>query len=123
MAGLDAPFSEEAAAYTRRLSVEEKRFVDPSDAVAQLLEDWSKQQVTSRRDRNLAVRLSAQRSHRALEEGQEPREAASDVGVIDLLQHRARRNDPGLALRDSLDDVFDTYYAEHPEGGLEVFDD
>lgn len=122
-AGLNAPFSEEAAAYTRRLSVQEKRFVDPSDAVAQLLDDWSKQQVTSRRDRNLAVRLSAQRSHRDLEEGQEPREAASDVGVIDLLQHRARRTDPDPALRDSLDDVFDTYYAEHPEGGLEVFDD
>lgn len=119
--GLDAPFSEDAAAYTRRLSVEEKRFVDPSDAVAQLLSDWSKQQVTNRRDRNLAVRLSAQRAHRDLEEGEELRDAASDVGVIDLLQHRARRAGP--ALTGDPDDVFDAYYAEHPDGGLEVFDD
>ncbi|WNB85789.1 hypothetical protein [Cellulomonas sp. ATA003] len=58
-AGLDAPFSAEAADYTRRLSVDNDRHVDPGAALADLLERYSKGAVTSRRDQNIARRLAA----------------------------------------------------------------
>ncbi|MEJ5947062.1 hypothetical protein WDZ17_17365, partial [Pseudokineococcus basanitobsidens] len=60
--GLDAPFSQAAADYARQVSVRTNRHVDPQRAVHDLLGQWSAGEVTARRDRALARRLSAQRA-------------------------------------------------------------
>lgn len=99
------------------------RHVDLQRAVLDLLADWTAGEVSTRRDRNLAIRLSSQR---AAGDGEavaaaDAREAASVPGVVDLL---ARRRDQCEVLLDDLDDVFTRYYAQHPEAdGLEVFDE
>lgn len=122
-AQIDAPFSADAAAYVRALGVKTHRHVDPQQAVQDLLTDWTAGEVTTRRDRNLAIRLSAQRAAGQGEavDAADARETASVPGVVDLL---ARRRDRAEVLPDDLDDVFARYYAEHPEAdGLEVFDE
>lgn len=116
---INAPFSADAAAYTRRVSMQDPRLIDPADAVDELLAAWSKQTVTERRDRVLAQRLSAQRDADA-EPGTDPREAASVPGVISLLERRKDRDEP--AISDDTD-VFDAYYADNPDGAMEVFED
>jgi len=122
-AQIDAPFSADAAAYVRALGATTHRHVDPQQAVQDLLTDWAAGEVSTRRDRNLAIRLSAQR---ATGEGDpvtaaDARETASAPGVLDLL---ARRREQPEVLPDDLDDVFTRYYAQHPEAdGLEVFDE
>lgn len=128
--GIDAPFSADAARYVRGLAARTNRHVDPRQAVRDLLTDWSKGQVASRRDRSLALRLSAQRapdSDAVVEPGgdagdsSDERARAALPGVVDLLSRREHRDDP---LRDDLDDVFARYYDSHPEhDGLEVFDE
>ena len=132
-ANIDAPFSADAAAYVRALGVKTQRHVDPRQAVQDLLTDWAAGEVTSRRDRNLALRLATQRSQSAdaagdKSEAAEPdrgRHAASMPSVVDLMAHRQSRQ-PELRddVRDDLDDVFARYYATHPDAdGLEVFDE
>ncbi|ALU40844.1 hypothetical protein AS188_15055 [Kocuria flava] len=119
---IDAPFSQDAAEYTRRLSVQANRHVDPAQALQDLLRDWSEQQVTDRRAKNLALRLSTQRTVVGPDTDRSAREIASDPGVIDFFSHRKSRMD-AAELTDDLD-VFDKYYAEHPDAeGLEVFDE
>lgn len=126
-AGIDAPFSADAARYVRGLATRLDRHVDPRQAVQDLLTDWAKGEVTSRRDRNLALRLAAQRTTSEGAEDtvsgpDEGRAAASTPGVVDLLTRL--RKPQQLELRDDLDDVFARYYATHPDGdGLEVFDE
>nr|WP_306270370.1 transposase [Ornithinimicrobium sp. HY1793] len=119
--GLDAPFSDEAAAYTRRLSLREDRHVDPASALADLLQRYSKGEVTKRREQNLARRLATQPTHEP-GAGTATLDTASTPGVVDLLAHiDRRRTDPQVT--DDLD-VFERYYAEHPDTvGLEVFDE
>jgi hypothetical protein len=68
--------------------------------------------VASRRDRNLALRLSAQRAADGDIGGGEvtaagARDTASVPGVVNLL---ARRHQPAEVLPDDLDDVFTRYY-------------
>lgn len=122
-AALDQPFSKDGAEYVKRLSLRENRHVDPGQAVRDLLAQWSRGEVQSRRDRGLARRLSAQRS--ALEVGADDdvqQDAASLPGVIDLLQHRSSKR-AQLEVVDDID-VFSQYYAENPDAqGLEVFDE
>lgn len=122
---LDQPFSQEAAEYTKRLALRSQRHVDPRQAVQDLLDAWSHDAVTTRREKSLARRLSATRAHDAAtsRDGHVPREAASVPGVIDLLAARDRKNrKPELV--DDLDDVFAQFYAEHPDqGAFEVFDE
>ena len=121
-AQIDAPFSADAAAYVRAIGVKTHRHVDPQQAVQDLLADWATGEVATRRDRNLAIRLSAQRTAGGDDATvTDERETASVPGVLDLL---ARRHRPEEALTDDLDDVFTRYYAEHPDAdGLEVFDE
>lgn len=128
--GLSAPFSAEAADYTRRLSQTTNRHVDPAQAVQDLLGAWAKDEVVTRRHRALARRLAAQRATTvpATVEGSPPpdagdgRETASVPGVIDLLQRLEQRT-KSEQIRDDAD-VFDRYYAEHPDQvGFEVFED
>ena len=91
-----------------------------------LLADWAQGEVTTRRDRNLALRLATQRAAAdsgadGIEEADPDRAAASTPGVVDLLTRRQSRQPE---LRDDLDDVFARYYATHPDSdGLEVFDE
>ncbi|WP_134662653.1 MULTISPECIES: helix-turn-helix domain-containing protein [unclassified Amycolatopsis] len=68
---LGSPFSAEAAAYARRLAVGGGRCVDPHEALGQVLARWGAGEVLDRRERRMAVRLSAERSHlQALAEGE-----------------------------------------------------
>lgn len=120
-AGLDAPFSAEAADYTRSLSLRADRHVDPGAALADLLERYSKGAVTGRREKNLARRLATQPSQEP-GEGAARSEAASTPGVVDLLAHLERRR-TGAQVADDVD-VFERYYAEHPDQeAFEVFDE
>jgi len=125
-ASINAPFSQDAADYARRMSLREHRHVEPHAAVRELLTQWGRDVVTDRRDRNLARRLSALRAQAAASPKQEEsvetqRDRASTVGVIDLLEERDKRAG-GYEVADDLD-VFERYYAQHPEGGFEVFDE
>jgi putative transposase len=130
--GLNAPFSAEAAKYTRELSTHLQRHVDPEQAVEDLLTDWARGEVDDRRRNALALRISAQRAYLALESaadeskdsdagGEETvRDVASVPAISTYFLQRAKTYD---AIHDDLDDVFDAYYSEHPEGGLEIRDD
>lgn len=128
-AALNQPFCQDAAEYVKRISLRQNRFVQPRQAVRELLEQWSRGQVETRRDRNLARRLSAQRAtaDNPLEETEDAdaselrRERASLPGVADLLADR----DAHAAQVEATDDldVFAQYYAENPDSsGLEVLD-
>ncbi|MDO5740615.1 MAG: helix-turn-helix domain-containing protein [Ornithinimicrobium sp.] len=135
--GLDQPFSRDAAEYTKKLALRENRHVDPLTAVQDLLGAWSKQEVTTRRDKAMALKLASTRSHdvgglpggseaaTTGEDGQRTSAAeqvASLPGVVDLLAERTKRQP--LQVVDDVDDVFARYYEEHPDAdGLEVFDE
>jgi len=124
--GLTAPFSAEAAEYAKQVSVRSNRHVDPHQAVQDLLAQWTKGEVLTRRDRSLALRLSSARATAGVDPGPDvgndpAREVASLPGVIDLLAARQQRAAP-LEVTDDVD-VFEAYYAAHPDGGLEVFDE
>ncbi len=58
---LHMAFSGEAAAHARRLAARKGRHVDSSQALADLLTRWDQGMVTDRRERRIAVRLSAER--------------------------------------------------------------
>lgn len=60
-AGLDAPFSREAADYARRLAVRTDTDVDPAAALAGLLGRWEAGMVTARRERTIALQAAATR--------------------------------------------------------------
>ncbi len=122
-AQIDAPFSADAAAYVRALGVRTHRHVDPQQAVQELLGDWAAGEVASRRDRNLAIRLSTQRANAGGDttDPADARDTASVPGVVDLLTRRRQQEE---VLPDDLDDVFTRYYQQHPDAnGLEVFDE
>jgi putative transposase len=97
--------------------------VEPGQAVRDLLAQWSRGEVNSRRDRNLARRLSASRAALEIDaDDNDQQEAASLPGVIDLLQHRRAKQEQVEAVDDI--DVFTQYYAENPDSPeLEVFDE
>ena len=120
--GLDQPFSSDAADYTKLLAVRENRHVDPQDAVRNLLDEWSKGNTKSKRDRALARRLASTRSTASdTGDGQPDDEIASLPGVIDLLARRAERRPPGWDLDDDLD-VFEKYQGAD-DSSYEVFDE
>lgn len=110
--GLNAPFSADAVEYAKRLALAENRVVDPAGAVHDLLSSWQRGEVIARRDRTLARRLAAQAP---VPDVQPSREVASLPGVVDLLEHRARR----AAAPDDLD-VFEAYASVDR---FEVFDE
>lgn len=126
---LHAPFSQDAADYAKSVTVRANRHVDPAQAVHDLLEQWSRDAVMSRRDRSLAKRIAATRADNAqirdestAEENtcsEDERMAASVPAVIDLV---ARRQQISKHVTDDLDDVFERYYEENPdEEAFEVF--
>lgn len=114
---LNAPFSEDAANYTRTLGTRPNRHVDPDQAIQDLLGRWSRDETLDRRERNLALRLASQAT---APNGQSPQMLASNPGVIDLVTTPRR---PELKVVDDID-VFERYYLEHPDQEhLEVFDE
>lgn len=128
-AALHGPFSQDAADYAKSVSIRENRHIDPAQAVHDLLEQWSRDAVTARRDRSLAKRIAAIRAENAQTrdesaaaenaDGEDERMAASVPAVIDLV---ARRQLTSKHVTDDLDDVFERYYAENPdEETFEVF--
>lgn len=124
--GLDQPFSKDAAEYTKKLALRTGRHVDPLTAVQDLLGAWSKQEVTTRRDKSLALKLASTRAQTTpvAEDiaSDEAAQVASLPGVIDLLAERSRRQP--LEVVDDVDDVFARYYEQYPDAdGLEVFDE
>ena len=133
-AGLTAPFSADAAEYAKQVSIRANRHVDPQQAVQDLLEQWTQGEVLTRRDRSLARRLSAQRADAnpdvagpaevsdSADAGDTARDIASLPSVVDLLSRRLGKGRQGLDVVDDVD-VFERYYAAHPEGGFEVFDE
>lgn len=108
--GLTAPFSAEAADYTRQLALKSDRHVAPDEALNDLLERHGKDKVTERREKNLARRLASQSTDAGAEKGPE---------VIDLFTHLARRQ-MQPAVSDDLD-VFEKYSNEGDK--FEVFDE
>lgn len=60
--GLESPFSAEAALYARRLAARTGRHINASEALGALLARWDQGMVSGRRERRMAVRLSAERS-------------------------------------------------------------
>ena len=61
-AAVGAPFSFEAAQHARRLSLRCDWFSDQADVLTDLLARWGKGMVIDRRERRMALRLSAERS-------------------------------------------------------------
>ena len=115
--GLDAPLSSEAAAYTRKLSQSADRHVDAGAALDDLLDRYSKGAVTNRREKNLARRLATvSGTDRAAPAAGDP------SGVIDLVAHLEHRRNKAQVTDDL--DVFEQFWAEHPDqGAFEVFDE
>jgi putative transposase len=132
-AALHFPFSADAAEYVRQVSIQKNRHVDPEQAIEELLSDFAEGELTDRRARNLAIRISAQRAHEfsthgAVGEPAEPgngdaRDTSSVPAVVDLLLNSRRS---ATAIMDDLDvadlDPFDEYYDTHPDGGLGTLD-
>ena len=120
--GINAPFSKDAADYTRRLSIRENRHVDPQQAVEDLLVRWTREEVMGRRERNLAIRLASMPSSFELDSDVNPEERASLPGVVDLLSRRQDHRPQEHP--DDLDEVFERYYAAQPDaGGFDLLDD
>ncbi len=116
--GITSPFSKDAADYTRRASVRANRHVDPQQAVQDLLVRWQRDEVTGRREKVVAQRLAAQEDV----ETRMPAEVDESPDVIDLMTRRVEREADRRDHPSDLD-VFERYYEQHPEGGLEVFDE
>lgn len=117
--GITAPFSKDAADYTRRVSVRTDRHVDPQQAVQDLLVRWQRDEVLGRREKVLAQRLATQED---VEARPPAREDGESPDVIDFMTRRAERDAERRDHPSDLD-VFERYYEKHPEGGLEVFDE
>ncbi len=125
-AGMSAPFSADAAEYAKQVSVRTNRHVDPHQAVQDLLAQWTKGEVLTRRDRSLALRLSSTRATAGDDPGPDvgsdpAREVSSLPGVIDLLAARQQRSS-ALEVVDDVD-VLEAYYAANPHRRLEEFDE
>lgn len=90
-AGLSAPMSQDAVDYVKRLAVREDRHVDPQSALDDLMRRWSRNAVTDRRDRNLAIRLSAQRGDPLAGTPSAAEQVTSLPSVVNLSDARSAR--------------------------------
>lgn len=82
---LDTPFSDEAARYARILARRTDRFVDPVEALAEVLARWDVGEVLDRRERRMAARLSAERSGLSAAAQFEPAADPAAVGGVEAL--------------------------------------
>lgn len=115
---MGAPMSRDAMDYVKRVATKQDRHVDAEAAVQELLRRWSRGDVIERRERNLAMRLSSQRTEPLPPEPAAVEEVAELPTVIDLAERRTRRSSADF--RDELD-VFE----EFPPGedGYAVMDE
>ncbi len=88
---LGAPMSQDAVDYVKRLALREDRHVEPQSALDDLLRRWSRDAVTDRRERNLAIRLSAQRDAPLPEEPTPAEKVAALPSVVNLADERSAR--------------------------------
>ncbi|WP_326657778.1 helix-turn-helix domain-containing protein [Streptomyces sp. NBC_00385] len=104
-AALNMAFSAEAATYARRLAARQGRHIDAAQALSDLLARWDTGMVTDRRERRMAVRLSAERTALALPALPEQRDAltAPDLRVVP---------DPPAGDCDEEDEIFDAPEAD-----------
>lgn len=107
-AGLDAPFSRDAADYARRLAVRTDTDVDPAAALAGLLARWEAGMVTARRERTIALQVAASRPALPAPSTDGPGLVADLAGVrrvTGTLEHDVEGGDAVEVLSD--DDVWD----------------
>lgn len=88
---LGAPMSQDAIDYVKRLALREDRHVEPQSALDDLLRRWARDAVTDRRERNLAIRLSAQRDAPLPEEPTAAEKVAALPSVVNLADERSAR--------------------------------
>jgi putative transposase len=115
-----APFSQDAADYTRRIAQVENRHVDPHQAVNDLLQRWAREEVESRRSRVVAQRLATQATTQSLD-SDDPTDATSLPGVLDFIKDRPTK--PKTSTDADELDVFERYFLDHPDDSAEVFDE
>jgi len=97
--GLGTPFSAEAAGHARRLAAGTGR-PDPGRALAELLSRWDAGMVADRRERRVAVRLSAERHALEL-----PGEPAQEVADLPTPASPAAGTEPGRGRLRPVEDV------------------
>lgn len=115
-AALDQPFSADAVDYVKRLALQEDRFIEPREAVRQLLEAWASDERLDRKRRSTARKLGTRASRNSVTATTPPQ--APDVSlVIDLAMQREQRRQ--LEAQDDVDALFEQYFLEHDEIGLE----
>ncbi len=121
-AGLDEPFSEVAAEYTKLVALRKNRHVDPKQAVHDLLTAWSRDELTSRRDKAVARRLAAQAELTQAElAAAAPPRVDELPGVISLEAEREKRQ---LEAYDDVEELFASYLQLNPNDlRMEVFDE
>lgn len=108
--GLESAFSAEAALYARRLAARAGRHIDAGEALRELLGRWDQGMVTGRRERRMAVRLSAERNALSLPALPEQDTACSQP-VLRVVP------DPPVGDSDDEEEIFDApdgedYYAD-----------
>jgi transposase InsO family protein len=108
-AALEGPFSQDAADFTKKLALRTDRHVPAAQAVQELLEDWSRGAVETRRERSVALRLAAERSRLVAGTTTAPSDddASLPTLVADLDTYRDRRREVS-PLQDDFD-VFEWY--------------
>lgn len=116
---LGAPMSQDAVDYVKRLAVREDRHVDPQSALDELMRRWSRNAVTDRRERNLAIRLSAQRGDVPPDVPSAEEQVTALPSVVDLAGKRAARRHAGI--EDDELSVFENYPPD--EFGFAVMDE
>ncbi|SDS09749.1 Integrase core domain-containing protein [Paraoerskovia marina] len=115
---LGAPMSQDAVEYVKRLALREDRHVEPQSALDDLLQRWERDAVTDRRDRNLAIRLSAQRGEPLPTEPTASEKVAALPRVVSLAGERSARR---LRVEEDELSVFEEFPPD--EFGYSVIDD
>jgi len=120
---IGAPFSFEAAQHARRLPLRRDRFTDPVAALSDLLARWDKGMVADRRERRMAVRLSAERA--ALPGAVDPADQAATLPTMVTLGATREAGPPPLqpllpGITPALggDDDDDEEIFDDPDGGF-----
>ncbi|QUW18189.1 transposase [Agrococcus sp. Marseille-Q4369] len=115
-AALDQPFSKDAAEYVKRLALQKDRFVDPREAVRQLLDAWASDERLDRKHRSAARKIGT-RASRGSVTATTPLQTLDVSVVIDLAMQREQRRQ--LEAQDDVDALFEQYFLDHDEIGLE----
>ena len=83
--------SQDAVDHVKRVALREDRHVEPQSALDDFLRLWARDAVTDRRERNLAIRLSAQRDAPLPEEPTAAEKVAALPSVVNLADEQSAR--------------------------------